>query len=269
MLKGRMPLVIAGVLALLAGFFVWRHIEETKQEIRKGWDLKMIIVAQHDMAEGTLLAIDDVSQREVPEQFVTDSVITPENYNFVLGQKLAYPVKGGDPILWTHFQSSKGFERLSNVVQKKARAVSINVSEQSSVSQYVHPNDHVDIIGTFRDPETRDLLAVTLLQNMIVLATGKITGNTNVNLLDERDRAYTTVTMLALPEEAEILVLAQELGTLYLSLRHSDDISVQDERGRATIKTLLTGERTRDLEKVRFNTIQVIKGQRSDTNAVH
>jgi pilus assembly protein CpaB len=35
---------------------------------------------------------------------------------------------------------------------------------------------------------------------------------------------------------------------------------VIEERGRATINTLLSGERTRVLQQKRFNTIQVIRG---------
>jgi pilus assembly protein CpaB len=63
-----------------------------------------------------------------------------------------------------------------------------------------------------------------------------------------------------IPEEAEILVLASELGGLTMSLRNEDDVDVIEERGRATINTLLSGERTRVLQQKRFNTIQVIRG---------
>ncbi len=90
----------------------------------------------------------------------------------------------------------------------------------------MRPNDHVDIIGTFKDPQTSEQVAVTLLQNVIVLATGKITGTTNVNLIPEGQREYNNVSLLVIPEEAEILVLAQELGALTLSLRNEDDIDV-------------------------------------------
>jgi pilus assembly protein CpaB len=98
------------------------------------------------------------------------------------------------------------------------------------------------------------------MQNVVVLATGKITGTTNVNLVPDGQREYANVSLLVIPEEAEILVLAQELGALTLSLRNEDDIDVLEERGRATINTLLSGERTKVLQAKRFNTIQVIKG---------
>jgi pilus assembly protein CpaB len=126
----------------------------------------------------------------------------------------------------------------------------------------------VDVIGTFRDPQTNDQVAVTLLQNVIVLATGRITGMTNVNLLPEKERDYENVSLLVLPEEVEILALAQDYGKLTLSLRNEDDVDVNDERGRATINTLLSGERTRQLHAKRNATIQIIKGSGSTEKPV-
>ena len=35
-----------------------------------------------------------------------------------------------------------------------------------------------------------------------------------------------------------------------------------EEKGRATISTLLSGERTKQLQQKRFNTIQVIRGSK-------
>ena len=121
----------------------------------------------------------------------------------------------------------------------------------------MRPNDHVDIIGSFKDPQTNEEVAVTMMQNVTVLATGKINGTTNVNLLPQNERSYGHVSLMLLPEEAEMLVLAQQLGGLTFTLRNEDDL---EERGRATINTLLAGERTKVLQMKRFNTIQVIRG---------
>jgi pilus assembly protein CpaB len=102
---------------------------------------------------------------------------------------------------------------------------------------------------------------------VIVLATGKITGTTNVNLVPEGQRNYSNVSLLVLPEEAEILVLAGEAGGLVMSLRNEDDVDVLEERGRATIKTLLSGERTRVLQERRNQVIQVIRGSGAEKAA--
>jgi pilus assembly protein CpaB len=52
-----------------------------------------------------------------------------------------------------------------------------------------------------------------------------------------------------------------------MSLRNEDDVDTMEERGRATISTLLSGERTKVLQAKRFNTIQVIRGSTANNDA--
>ena len=260
MLKGKTPLVVALMLGLVAGVVSYSAIRHQEYVARKGWNLVPVVVAATDIAEGSTVTFDMVSQRSVPEQFVTSSVVKPDSASYVVNQKVLVAVQAGDPLLWSQFETTKAAERLSTKIQKKARALTIEANKTTAVGGWVRPNDHVDVLGTFKDPQTNESVAVTLLQNVIVLATGKITGTTNVNLIPENQREYNNVSLLVIPEEAEILVLAQELGALTMSLRNEDDVDVIEERGRATINTLLSGERTRVLQQKRFNTIQVIRG---------
>jgi pilus assembly protein CpaB len=260
MLKGKMPLVIAIVLGLVAGGVAWSAIKKKEADVRRGWNLVPVVVAAVDLSEGTVVSFDMVSQRSVPEQFVTSSVVKPDSASYVVNQKVLVPVQAGDPLLWSQFETTKAAERLSTKVQKRARALTLDVNKSASVGGWVRPNDHVDLIATFKDPQSNESVAVTLMQNVVVLATGRITGTTNVNLIPENQRDYNNVSLLVIPEEAEILVLAQELGGLTLALRNEDDVDMMEERGRATINTLLSGERTRVLQQKRFNTIQIIRG---------
>ena len=267
MLKGKTPLAVALVLGLLAGLLAYTALKTKEAAVRKGWTPVLVVVAKQDIAQGTVITADLMAHRRVPEQFVTSSVVRPEKASFLEGSKVLVPLQAGDPLLWSQFADSRGTERLSSKIQKKGRAITIDASPKTSVGGWIRPNDHVDLIGTFRDPQTNDTVAVTLLQNVIVLATGKITGTTNVSLLPEADRDYTNVTLLVIPEEAEIITLAQELGSLTVSLRNEDDVDMIEERGRATISTLLSGERTRVLEQRRAEVIQIIKGS-SEHSAV-
>ena len=266
MLKGRLPLVIAIVLGLLAGVIAWQSIERKRMEVQKGWNLVQVVVAGQDVPAGTTLDLDMIAQRDIPSQFVTNSIVRPESANLVVGQKVLVRLQTGDPIMWADFQSTRGFEKLSTIVHKKGRALTIDVEGSNSVGGWVRPNDKVDILGTFRDPKTKAMETVTLLQDMIVLATGKITGSTNLQLLPESDRTYSNITVLCLPEEAEILTLAENMGKLTLTLRNPEDLETMEERGRATIDTLLTGERIQALQRTRLRTIQVIRAGQKVTS---
>jgi len=260
MLKGKTPLLVAIVLGVLAGAVAYLSIKKKEREVKAGWNLVPVVVAADSVNEGTVVTYDMISQRPIPEQFVTSSVIKPDSANYIVGQKVLVPLQAGDPLLWSQFETSKAAEKLSTIVQKKGRAINLGMSGSQAVGGWVRPNDHVDIIGIFRDPASQEQMAMTLLQNVVILATGKITGTTNINLLPEGDRGYSDLSLLVLPEEAEILTLAEGMGALKMTLRNPEDIDVQEERGRATLTTLLTGERINTLLKKRTQTIQVIKG---------
>lgn len=256
MLTGRMPLLLAGVFALLAGALAHASLQARERDLREGWELVPVLVAAEDLREGTVMTLEMLARNEVPEQFVTASVVRPELAQTILGQRLIAPMQAGDPVLWSHFETARGLDKLSSGIMKRGRAITVSVTEKSSVGGWIRPNDHVDVIGTFRDPRTQELASATLLQNVLVLATGKATADGG--LFEER--GYTDLSLLVLPEEAEILVLAQELGSLTFVLRNPEELDVEEDRGRATIETLLTGERTKALRQLRYQTIQVIRG---------
>jgi len=257
MLKGKTPLIVAVVLALVAVVVAWRAIRMRELEVTRGWQLQDVIVAGADIQPGTFLSNDSVMVDKMPRKFIYESVLVPADMEVALGREVIVPIKRGEPIHWYQLQGIRSLERLSKAVRPRGRAVSMDVNERSAVGLWVRPNDHVDVLGTFRDPNSNQMVAVTLLQNIIVLATGAVTAASQTT---RSDNSYSTITLFVLPEEAEILVLAQELGSLYLSLRNAEDISIFEERARTTISTLLTGERVKKLQERRYQTIQIIRG---------
>ena len=223
-----------------------------------------MLCAKVDVPEGAELGADMIAVREMPTQFVTESFIKVDEEGSLkqdspVGQRVMVPLKTGDPILVSHFQGARETD-FSTMINPKGRAVTIDVQEKTAVGLWVRPNDHVDVIGSFRD-EGQQLRAVTLLQNVVVLATGRITANTTY--IGDDEKRFQSVTLLVLPEEAEILTLAQELGTLTLLLRNPEDLDVQEKRVVVDQKSLFTGERASELQQKRYKTIQIIRGNKS------
>lgn len=136
--------------------------------------------------------------------------------------------------------------RLSTGIQQGGRAFSVVVIG----ADMVHQMDRVDLMLSIKHPPSIDRMTITLLQRVIVLALGAKTkdGPTGANFPLRR------VTLLVLPEEAELLALADQIGQLQVSLRNSEDIDIEEERGRTTFRTVLTGERLRALRKSRTTT---------------
>ena len=267
MLSGKNPLLIALALGVAAGLIAWSAVRAQQRRVRQGWETVNVLCAKADLPEGTELDSDMIAVRELPARFVTESFIKVEadgslRQDSPVGQRVMVPLKAGDPILVSDFESAREAE-FSTMINPKGRAVTIDVQERTSVGQWVRPNDHVDVIGSFRDPETQQLRTVALLQNIVVLATGRVTANTTY--VPDEEKRYQTVTLLTLPEEAEMLTLAQELGSLTLLLRNPDDLDYEEKRAVVDQKTLLAGERANELQQKRYRTIQIIRGAKSTT----
>ena len=260
MLKGKTPLLVAVILGVVAGVVAWSALKKKESDVRRGWNLVPVVVAAVEISAGTEVTMEMISQRQVPEQFVTSSVVKPDSAPYIINQKVLVPLQAGDPLLWSQFETTRAAERLSTKILKKGRAISIEAKGVTAVGGWVRPNDHVDVVGTFKDPKDDKAVAVTLMQNIIVLATGKITGTTNINLVPENQRTYGDVTLQVYADEVELLVLARELGSLTLTLRNEEDISNIEDRSHVNIETLLSGERAKALQKIRYDTIQVIRG---------
>jgi pilus assembly protein CpaB len=282
-LSGKNPLFIALALGLLAGLIAYSAIKAQQRKVKAGWETVKILCADVDIPEGTELDQDMVAVKDMPEKFVTESFIKIEEDNtskreLPIGQRVLIPLKKGDPILVSHFESAREAE-FSTMINQKGRAVTIDVAERNAVGLWVRPNDHVDVIGTFREvgggggnPKDGEgggggnkdtMKAVTLLQNLVVLATGHV--NANTTYVPEEEKRYQTVTLLALPEEAEILTLAQETGTLTLLLRNPDDLDYQENRKVLDQKQLLSGNQANELQAKRYKTIQIIRGSKASS----
>jgi pilus assembly protein CpaB len=247
MLKGKTPLIVAvalGIVAALLAYQTWSHKERVLTE---RWTLQPIVVAKMDITEGTKLTWDMIAKTEMPVAFVTQSLVKPAQAEQVVGQTVVVPLLRGDPILWGHFHSG-GAERLSDIIRQRARAISLDISGAVGVDGWVRPADHVDILATFTDPKSNQLVTVTMMEDVVVIATGATSTDSKATSLEKKRRKYTSVTLHVGPEAAEILTLADELGQLRLTLRHQDDLSRMDSRGKVGPSSIISGDRLKEIK---------------------
>ncbi|HEX8819266.1 MAG TPA: Flp pilus assembly protein CpaB, partial [Archangium sp.] len=55
---------------LFAALFTWQLGRKQSWDLRAGWNLVPVVVANQDMAEGEEVTFDKIAQRSAPEQFV-------------------------------------------------------------------------------------------------------------------------------------------------------------------------------------------------------
>jgi pilus assembly protein CpaB len=100
-------LAIGLTISCLGSGLGYVYVKRAAVNARKGWNLVPVVVAAVDIPADTEVTMEMISQRSIPEQFVTDSVVKPDKASLIVNQKTRVPMRADDPLLWTHFGMEK------------------------------------------------------------------------------------------------------------------------------------------------------------------
>jgi Flp pilus assembly protein CpaB len=275
--QGSTPFFLSGIFVLAAFATSWAGLAATERQAKAGWNLVPVLVSTADLLEGTTVVSDHVATRLVPAPsgtadgqaegggFGGRSSLKPDQVSFILNQRLAMPVQQGDPFFISQFVVPGEQEHLSTRVQNRLRAINIEVGVAAGVGHFVTAGDRVDLVAVYKSDESEKGReeAFTIAQNVAVLTVGKIAPRTPEAALTDRQKAYAHVTLLVIPEDAEAITLGASLGTIHLSLRSEEDPSELPTRDKklsfTDARSLISGERHRQLERRRQTTINIIR----------
>jgi pilus assembly protein CpaB len=250
----------AALCALLGTSLYLGMVNYVKAKVLRPWTMMPVVVAARDLPEGTKLMLEQLSVRAIPSQNASVSVVKPESIEYALGKTLEFPLQAGDPLLWAQFDGAWKYKRFA--VMKKGRAYAVSVTELRSLGGNLMPNEEIDLVMTVSEtplnPKEKTVTrALTILQRVRVLAVGAVT-TLNVGRVQRR---FTNLTLMLVPEEVEVLSLAQRTGEITVTLRNSEDEDTIG-RGETTMSTLLSGVRLKAIERKRGAVIATIRDQR-------
>ena len=103
---------------------------------------------------------------------------------------------------------------IADVINPGKRAMAIRVNDVSGVAGFVTPGDRVDVLMT-RRLDNDDMITTTVLQDIVVRGTDQLADEDQ-----DKPSVARTITAEVSPEEAQRLALAQQAGTLSLTLRN-------------------------------------------------
>lgn len=263
-MKGRLALflsVAAGVVALIA---VTIYINAREATLLEEAAMQDVVVATRDILANRALDEAVVQVAKVPKKYLAPGAVT--SVNEVVGRVAAVPIPKGAQVTGTALQEG-GREALAFSIPRGMRAVTIAVSDVSGVGGLVRVGNFVDIVGifeygvpsgsvggqvTYNQEKTETL---TLAQNVQVVAVGrefrgsqaparKASADTDATAQEEaaaaaEKAAVQSATLLVSPAQVQEIILAQHVGTLFLSLRSNLDAGQVVELGRLDPLTLL------------------------------
>jgi pilus assembly protein CpaB len=237
--KSVILLALALGCGLVAAIGVTQVIsKDSKPAVQQG-DTRSIIVATRDITPGELVTPETVKLEPWPKEKAPKDALS--QIEKVEGCRARSEIYEGQPIR-ERMLIGQGFTRqmASDYIPKGRRVVGVKVDLVSGGAGLIQPGDRVDVlVHLSRDvkkgvPENR---TQTILQDIKVFAVGSTFKIDPA--ADEEDAVQAKVIqLLVTPEQAETLVLAQQLGKVQLTIRPPGDEETMKTPGRTPAELL-------------------------------
>jgi pilus assembly protein CpaB len=198
-------------------------------------DLRDIVVAARPLSVGTTVKPADIKLGKMPASaFPKGAFSKPEE---VIDRPLVSNILMDEPILDGRLAARGSGLGLAPTIPVGMRAVTVRVNDVTGIAGFVLPGMRVDVLVTGHPPNAEGSVTATALQNMLVLSAGTVMQP------DARGQAMPSanVTLLATPEQAETLTLANADTRIQLVLRNGSDQTIEKTQGREIAE--LYGER--------------------------
>jgi pilus assembly protein CpaB len=250
-MRSKAAVILALVMGVLAVLMVSVYLNSREGELLELRAMKPVLIASQDILENNVIDDRMIEQIEVPQKYFQPKAESDKAR--VIGRVASVPIPKGAQVLGTYLLDANR-TALAYEVPRGRRAITIAVNDVTGVAGLVRPGNFVDILGTFEfgrpvatsatgrvsfaDERTETRL---MWQNVQVVAverehqrerptTRPVEGQTIAGAAavaaaqqQERERTVANVTLLVAPQQAQELVLAQQIGTLTLMLRSNLD----------------------------------------------
>jgi len=221
-LKTLLPIALSLVIAAGGSFALYKWIQgkqgTEKEIVQVQTDALPVIVAAGDLAWGTKLKPEMLKSTPYLKESLPEGHFTklPD----ITGRVLISQVKANEPIT-AHKLAPNSIETggVAAVLKPGKRAIAVKGDKVIGISGFINPGNRVDVLVTIEDPKKKEDKTKTILENILVLATG-----TQIQENDKGEPAPVDVYTLEVdPEDGEKLALAATEGRVQLSLRSTLD----------------------------------------------
>jgi pilus assembly protein CpaB len=228
-LKSVLLIVVALVIAGFTAFMVRSWLDAERAAAQRAMQQKpqapqaagiQVLVAKRDLPVGTFLRPEHLRWQAWPEASMSPSyaIEGKKKIEDFVGAVVRLPVAAGEPITDGRVVAPGNSGFLAAVLRPGYRAVSVPVTMTSSISGFVFPGDHVDLLLTHTMPQRIEGLerraGLTVLRDIRVLALDQ-----KVDVKPGEAGVPKTATFEVTPKQSEIIAVVVEMGKLSLSLR--------------------------------------------------
>lgn len=231
-LSRQSALALALFLGLLAVALVWFALR-SRQPASKPAESVQIPVARETIPANTDLTPEMFEQKTVESDKVPKDVITDSKQ--LTDRITLHELPQGEPVSVSAVVRRSISKALAYGIPENYRALTVAVDDVSGVANFIRPGDYIDLVGLFTDTSGELSVAITVLQDTLVLAVNSATEVPEEKKEDEASEPSKSrrgdkdrmVTLAVTPHEAQLLALSDFRGELRMALRRTGDHALE------------------------------------------
>jgi pilus assembly protein CpaB len=244
--------IAAVVLAAIAGVLVWKYVTDADSRAERDKKLVSALVAKQRIARGTtfeqIVSDELLETKKIPEDALPPNRVVPGTDQALLalyeGRIAATDIFAGTPVVADQFvQASQLVNTVAGAIPKGKQAITVSLDQTHAVGGFLTPGDKVNLLLNLSVTDVTKRGAANaageglrttafLLPGIKVIAVGattilptspaapaNTTGNGGVTTTTQpATQPANLITLEVTPRQAEQIVQATTIGTMYLSL---------------------------------------------------
>ena len=217
--------LLLGVSIALGCCSAWsinNHLANKTRELegRNRIEYVNVLVAARELKQGDLIRQEDLDEHAFQAQGVAHDAVHSDDIDSVIGMRLRTDLLQGAWVVRSSL-AEPAVPRLAERLSPSLRALTLSVDSVNAMSGLLKPGDHVDLFVSF-DHEGRRVTAL-LLGSVEIIATDQYTRDSRPPA-DNRERDYSTITVVVSPADSILLVTARQTGTISAALSAQDAV---------------------------------------------
>jgi pilus assembly protein CpaB len=217
-------LLVALVLALVgSGLFTFWISKKFSKPVAAAPVQIQYVAAVRNLDPGETLQKQSLTLVNWPGGKLEGAFAKPDD---LVGRTVMYPLAANEPIRDRQLSAAGAGFGLAMKIPDGMRAISLKTDQVVGVAGFMLPGTHVDVLVTYRTPDSPNPVTSTVLQDAQIIAAGQ-------KMQPDPEGKPTTVdvvTLLVKPNDAERVTLASAQGSVHFVLRNgSDHTQVNDQ----------------------------------------
>lgn len=177
MIKPFCFLLLSFIMALVTTFMIFRYIEQQEINLKKAYkvdDFSEILVPNKNILTGEVFSSENLSVLKVPDHFVSEQILTVQDFDRVNGLASLKDLSEGKPIFVDHVDFMLDAGRLSQQIKVGERVIIFPVDHLNANEYMIKVGDQLDLVFfSMKDLEKKvDPAPIWVYENAKVIATG-------------------------------------------------------------------------------------------------